>query len=267
MGIAHMQMRSFWLGITANWFVAMSGGASVPLAIAGIYATSDLVKAGFEITAYICVILAAIGTWRKEHAKLISLRDATDTEIGRLNAQVINLQAQIDFLSKPQFSIQFFNVMLGDDPGVNGSHVVLFFRLNNVGTKAAAISSEWKLRVNTKDGSEFRGNPAKVEPKIRFPTNGQWGRVYISSDWILDKAAGGVDRFGSAEGILVFLLPGMDCKVLMDDSTTLTVSGEAVGGAQFSQSVKVGWFRANSTDKFNTSLAYPHDVLMKDHGG
>jgi len=263
-------LRAYGNALVANWFAAMSGGLGVPASIMGVFFTSGPVQIVFWITALICLVVSTYVPWRVVTSKLNEELKSRESEKLLSQQQITALQAQIDLLSKPNFSIEFFSALLGEDLPISGSHALFFFRLNNTGTKAAVFTSEWELEVATKDGKKYKGNPSKVEQKTKFKTNKvnpQWGRVYVADDWILGRASSGVDRFGYAEGILIFLLPGLNYDALIDDSTVLTISGKAVGGSEFKGRVSVKWFRDNSSDKFNTSLTYPHEVLLSDHGG
>lgn len=57
--------------LSAHWFTAMSGGLSVPLAIAGITApdSQSKLKIGLIVTAFVCFFAAAFDVWRRENER------------------------------------------------------------------------------------------------------------------------------------------------------------------------------------------------------
>ncbi len=64
---------SFLQAIVSQWFSAMSGGLSVPLAAAGYYLASDDAKHGFYLLSLVCVIVACYWAWKKEREKVMDL--------------------------------------------------------------------------------------------------------------------------------------------------------------------------------------------------
>jgi hypothetical protein len=62
-------IRSYW----PNWFALMSGGPSVPAAIAALYVESDVAKICLWVTAAVCFVLSSFFVWRKERQEVLAL--------------------------------------------------------------------------------------------------------------------------------------------------------------------------------------------------
>jgi hypothetical protein len=249
-----MRTDGFLWSFTQNWLAAMSGAASVPLAIAAFFVTNDVAKTGLWITSSVCLLAAAYGIWKIERQHLNEAR-----------AEIAKLQAQIMWLNSPQFSLDIVYAMAGDDPGVNGSHIVLVLKLQNHGSPAAALPSAWALDIRFQDGSIASGTPARIAEVTKLATKGDIGRVFLAQDWILNKASNGIERLGQVEGILMFLLPNLSYTKLMTQSTAITVSGMAAGGHMFSRETSIQWLR-NKSDAvcFSTAVKFPYDVKLSE---
>jgi hypothetical protein len=64
----------FVLSFAARWFILMSGGPSVPLAIAAFLVENKTAQTWLCITAVFCFILASFFVWREEYRKVATLR-------------------------------------------------------------------------------------------------------------------------------------------------------------------------------------------------
>ena len=62
--------RSFF----GNWFAYMSGGPSVPVAIAALYVESNVAKILLWVTAVGCIVISAYFVWRAERITVIELK-------------------------------------------------------------------------------------------------------------------------------------------------------------------------------------------------
>jgi hypothetical protein len=58
--------QDFVVAFTARWFIAMSGGLSVPAAIAAYFVPNQIATACLSITAIVCFVAASFGVWRIE---------------------------------------------------------------------------------------------------------------------------------------------------------------------------------------------------------
>jgi hypothetical protein len=64
-------IRSFW----PNYFALMSGGWSVPAAIAAFFVTNETARNWLWATAGVCAVLAAYLVWKPERKKVIGFRE------------------------------------------------------------------------------------------------------------------------------------------------------------------------------------------------
>ena len=65
-------IKEFWMALTSQWFTAMSGGLSVPLAIMAFFVPNETAKSVLALTATACFIVAAFSVWKSERLLVIS---------------------------------------------------------------------------------------------------------------------------------------------------------------------------------------------------
>lgn len=87
-------LKSFGAALREHWFTAMSGGVSVPFAIAAAYLDNAAAKTLLALAAITCAWFAAYRVWKPEREKVIDLEK-------RLLPKVI-----LSFGSKPPWCIR-----------------------------------------------------------------------------------------------------------------------------------------------------------------
>ncbi|MFZ0497131.1 MAG: hypothetical protein WBE85_11340 [Methylocella sp.] len=75
------RFRDFVRSFGDHWFAYMSGGPSVPAAIAALYFENDIAKVLLWVTAFGCVIISAYFVWRVERKKVIELTEEKRTKL------------------------------------------------------------------------------------------------------------------------------------------------------------------------------------------
>jgi hypothetical protein len=68
-------IKEFLQAFVPQWATAMSGGLSVPLAIAAFFVTNDLARISLGFTAIVCFIASAYLVWRKERRRTIETEE------------------------------------------------------------------------------------------------------------------------------------------------------------------------------------------------
>jgi len=89
-----------------NWFAAMSGVPSVPLAILAYFIPSETAKILLGLTAFVSVWIAAYLVWSTERKAVIALQDAADErdqkkqqlldDIASLRNQMVQVRIEIE---------------------------------------------------------------------------------------------------------------------------------------------------------------------------
>jgi hypothetical protein len=69
------RFRDFIHAYWPNWFALMSGGPSVPAAIAAFWVQSDVAKIALWATVAFCFVLSAFFIWRAERLKVIEFTE------------------------------------------------------------------------------------------------------------------------------------------------------------------------------------------------
>src|ERR1700690_3300592 len=87
------RIRDFALAYWNNWFAIMSGGPSVPLAIATYFIQSDTAKTWLWATSGACIILSSFFVWRAEHERAEELETRANP-VAAMNAQTEAIRAQ-----------------------------------------------------------------------------------------------------------------------------------------------------------------------------
>ena len=146
----------FFKQLTSNWFTGMSGGLSVPLAIAAFFVDPKPARVILYVTAIGCAIVAAYRVWAAE--RRFGLEERRD-----LHRRIAGLEERL----APKLKCSF----LGADSGCVKSHVPLgnqvvanFYRIKVETNGSAQVASCYgRLRTIKRDGSTiFSDQPTRL---------------------------------------------------------------------------------------------------------
>lgn len=166
-------IRQFLKGFATSWFAGMSGGLSVPLAVAAFYVPNDTAKILLGCTAYVCLVVASYWVWKKERDQRVLLQ-----------------------ITKPRLDGEIVQVITGmgiDDRPI--CHLNLF--IFNTG-EPSIIRYDWAASVSIGE-TKYRGILETMPSEQQLPfADGRPTIVISSSQGIYEHAANQPIQKGSA---------------------------------------------------------------------
>src|SRR5260370_36304080 len=98
-------IKQFLSAFAAQWFTAMSGALSVPLAVLAFFVNNEAARLILACTAAICFIVAAYYVWKKERVRAIEAEEKlsvylADSEKNYANLRIADCPQILDLFIK-----------------------------------------------------------------------------------------------------------------------------------------------------------------------
>ncbi|MBN8962855.1 MAG: hypothetical protein J0H71_17125 [Rhizobiales bacterium] len=197
----------------------MSGPLSVPFAIAGVFAPSDLSKALLLGASFICVWAAAFILWRRGQDSL----NRSESRVAALNNEVESLKAR----SPKMFGRVLQYMGGGIDPNKPGLiPIVLILEITNRGELPSVIKN-WRatyLRNGTVFYAKLFTPPGTIDLSFEGSDIPTKNVAFVKEDWIPQKASAPITSGNNCVGFLLLYLEGIQKTEL--PGTVITVQFE-----------------------------------------
>lgn len=232
-------------------------------------ASRDEVVARLALAAIVIFIFPLLYLWNlvrvppKLHNEKVAQIGEAQAATERIAADNADLRNKLDELTRPNFSLEIQNAIIGDliQP-LNSSRILLYVVVINRGTPSAAIESTWKLNVVTADNRVFRADAQTLVGATDFPFRQQGEkRRYLREDGVDLRASQPIPRLGYASGVLYFLIRGLDSRSLLDDGTNILLSVQDANGTTYSAQENVATLRTRTDEtRFMPGLSHPMPI-------
>jgi hypothetical protein len=192
----------------------------------------------------IAFVISSIALWGLEHST------------------VVDLNKRLDALTKPQFSTDELQVIVGEVP--NGSVATFVIRLNNSGAASAIAEDTWRMSATVK-GVERSGDMLMLSPTETDRCIQGFGvRRFVPSDALYERASHPITTNDYRLGVLVAQFIGVSKAELLADSTHINLSAADVNRNKYIWDISAANVKTLHNAIALPSLAYPIPISKAD---
>lgn len=103
------RFQDFMRAFVTEWSLAMSGPASVPLAIIGAFVTNEALKVSLFVTAVVCFVIGSYAVWKRERVKAIAASTRLDIDFVPSGRRFNEIKHNLHYKTR-QLSVRVINL-------------------------------------------------------------------------------------------------------------------------------------------------------------